>query len=311
MKLSLALPVMRGLSTARRREAIGGYLWISPWLIGFLAFTIGPMLTSLYLSLCDYRVVSAVKFIGFQNYRYAFTIDDLFWLSLRRTLAWVVFTLPLGIMGSLLAAMLLNQRLKGTALYRTLLFLPSLTPLVAAAILWRWILHPDVGVLNYLLSKVGIRGPGWMASVEWAMPAMALIALWTGVGGNRMIIFLAGLQGIPEELYEAAEIDGANIFQKAIRITLPLLSPTMFFSLVLGIIGSFQVFGMAFVTTQGGPANATMFYALNLYYQAFVNFDMGYASMLAWIMLVIVLFLTVIQLVLSNRWVYYEGEVRR
>lgn len=297
----------RGMSRLQRREALQGYLFISPWVIGFLVFTLGPMLASFYYSFTLYNVQTEPRFTGLYNYNYAFTQDDLFWVSVRRTLLWSVMTVPLSMIGSLFAALLLNQKLRGVAIYRTSFFLPHLTPVVAAAILWMWILQPDTGILNSLLDRVGIRGPNWLQSIQWSMPALAMIALWTGIGGNKMLIFLAGLQAIPETLYEAADIDGATGWQKFRNITLPMISPSMFFNLVLGIIASFQVFGMAFVTTKGGPAYSTYFYALHLYQQAFVSFDMGYGSALAWIFFAAVLLLTLFQLWLQKRWVYYEG----
>lgn len=299
----------RGLTRNQWREALQGYLFISPWVIGFLVFTLGPMLASLYYSFTHYNVQTSPRWSGLYNYLYAFGKDDLFWTAVQRTLLWSVMTVPLGIIGSLLAAILLNQKLRGVAFYRTAFFLPHLTPVVAASILWMWILQPDIGILNTALDQVGIRGPNWLQSIQWSMPSLAMIALWTGIGGNRMLIFLAGLQAIPESLYEAADMDGATAWQKLIRITVPMISPAMFFNLVLGIIASFQVFGMAFVTTRGGPAYATYFYGLHLYQQAFVSFDLGYGSALAWIFFVAVLVLTLIQLWLQKRWVYYEGAV--
>lgn len=299
------------MSRTRRREALQGYLCVAPWAIGFLAFTLIPMLTSFYYSFSFYLVMKSPVWVGLKNYRYAFSEDPLFWLALRRTATWVVVTVPLGVAGSLLTAMLLNKGVVGTAIWRTCFFLPSLTPLVAAALLWQWILHPQVGVVNSVLDLwFGIKGPAWLGSVEWALPALALVSLWTGAGGNRMLIFLAGLQGIPQHMYEAAEIDGANALQKVRHITLPFITPTIFFNLLLGMIGAFKVFGMAFVATGGGPAYATFFYALHIYKTAFVTFDMGYGSTLAWILFVIVLFGTILQLFLSKRWVYYEAEIR-
>jgi len=293
----------------QRREALQGYLFISPWIIGFLIFTLGPMLASFYYSFTLYNVQTVPRFAGLYNYDYAFSQDPLFWVSVRRTLLWSVMTVPLSMIASLWAAILLNQKLRGVALYRTCFFLPHLTPVVAAAILWMWILQPDIGILNTFLARIGIRGPDWLQSIRWSMPALALVALWTGIGGNKMLIFLAGLQAIPDSLYEAADMDGATGGQKFRHITLPMISPAMFFNLVLGIIASFQVFGMAFVTTKGGPAYSTYFYALHLYQQAFVSFDMGYGSALAWIFFVAVLLLTLGQLWLQKRWVYYEGAV--
>jgi multiple sugar transport system permease protein len=278
-------------------------------LVGFLIFTLGPMLASFYYSFTHYNVQTVPRFAGLYNYDYAFNEDPLFWISVQRTLLWSVITVVPSLFGALFAAILLNQQLRGMAFYRTMFFLPHLTPVVAAAILWTWILQPDLGILNTLLERVGINGPNWLQDIRWSMPALALISLWTTIGGNKMLIFLAGLQGIPESLYEAAEIDGATGPQKFWNITLPLISPAMFFNLILGIIASFQVFSMAFVTTKGGPAYATYFYALHLYQQAFVSFDMGYGSALAWIFFVAVLVLTLFQLWLQKRWVYYESSV--
>jgi multiple sugar transport system permease protein len=295
------------MSITQRREAIQGYLFILPWVLGFIFFTAGPMLASFYYSFNDYHIQRPPQFAGIENYMYAFTRDRLFWLSVRRTLYWSFLTVPVGIIGSLLAAILLNQKLMGTPFYRTCFFLPHLTPVVAAALLWTWMLQPDVGIMNSALAQIGIRGPRWLSSVQWALPALAMISLWNSIGGNRMLIFLAGLQAIPESLYEAADIDGASVFRKHLHITLPLISPAMFFNLVLGVISSFQVFDMAYVTTSGGPAYSTHFYALHLYQQAFVSFDMGYGSALAWILFITVLTLTLIQLALQNRWVYYES----
>ena len=297
------------MSKRRRLEAIQGYLFISPWILGFLAFTLGPMIASFYYSFTLYNVQTPPRFIGLSNYDYAFNSDPLFWISVQRTLLWSVMTVFPSLIGSLLAAVLLNQQLRGVSIYRTFFFLPHLTPIVAAAILWTWILQPDTGILNTLLAQLGIRGPKWLQDIRWSMPALAMISLWTTIGGNKMLIFLAGLQAIPETLYEAAEIDGATGVQKFFAITLPLISPAMFFNLILGVIASFQVFGMAFVTTRGGPAYATYFYALHLYQQAFVSFDMGYGSALAWIFFAAVLGLTLFQLWLQKRWVYYESAV--
>jgi multiple sugar transport system permease protein len=266
------------------------------------------MVASLYYSFSNYNGLAPPRWIGLQHYVYAFTGDPLFWHSVNRTVIWVIVTVPLGIAGSLLAAVLLNRGLKGNNFYRTAFFLPSLTPVVAAALLWTWILNPRVGVLNAAIEGLtGLRGPNWLTSIEWALPSLAAISLWTGIGGNRMLIFLAGLQGIPQELYEAAEIDGAGPIAKFRHVTVPLISPAIFFNLVLGIIFSFRVFAFAFVTTGGGPARATYFYALHLYTQAFSSFDLGYGSALAWILFLVVLVLTIINMQLSKRWVHYES----
>ncbi|MCC7372246.1 MAG: sugar ABC transporter permease [Chloroflexi bacterium] len=299
------------MSRARRREALAGYLLLLPWAIGFLLFVAGPLVASAALSFTAFDVARPPRFVGLENYVNAFTSDDRFLSSLQLTFVYAVVSVPLALFGSLLLALLLNQRLRGTSLYRTFFFLPSLTPAVAVAILWTWLLQPDVGLVNYLLSLVGITGPKWLGSTEWAMPSLIVIALWTGIGGNRMMIFLAGLQGVPQELYDAADIDGAGAVQKFRHITLPMISPTMFFNLVLGIIAALKVFTVAFIATQGGPAFSTWFIALHIWSQAFKYLEMGYASALAWIFTLILLLLTVAQFRLSRHWVYYEGEDSR
>jgi multiple sugar transport system permease protein len=293
-------------SRLQRREALEGYLWISPWLIGFLVFAVGPIIASLYLSLANYKIGGTPEWIGLNNYVEAFTKDKLFWPSLERTVYFAVAAVLLGVFGSLLAALLLNQSLRGRNILRALYYLPSLTPVVALAILWGWLLQPQVGLVNYLLHQVGVTGPGWLTSRQWAVPSMIIISLWASIGGGRMIIFLAGLQGVPKELYESAEIDGASVYQRFVKITLPMISPVILFNLILGVIGSFSVFTLAYVATNGGPNYATYFYMLHLYYNAFSYFQMGYASALAWIFFVIIFILTFIQIKLSNRWVYYE-----
>jgi multiple sugar transport system permease protein len=291
------------------REALEGYAFVAPWILGFLAFVLGPMLASLYFSFTRYNVLSPPRFAGLSNYVQALSgADRLFYPSLLRTTHFALLVVPAGVAISLALAVLLNRKLAGTAVYRTLFFLPTLTPIAAAAILWPWLLHPDVGPVNYLLSLMGVEGPRWLGSVEWALPSMAMIAIWGSVGGSRMIIFLAGLQGVPEELYDAASIDGANALRRFRHITLPMLSPVIFFNLVLASIGAFRVFALAIIATEGGPAYATWFYLLHLYNQAFKNLQMGYGSALAWIFFLIVLSFTYVQFRMSVRWVYYAGE---
>jgi multiple sugar transport system permease protein len=299
-----------GSSPRARRRAIAGYLWISPWLVGFLVFVLGPTLASFYLSFTRYNVISAPRFIGLENYIYALTRDPHFWDSILRTSYYVVLAAPVGVLISLGLALLLNAGRKGTTFYRTLFFLPGLTPVVASVLLWRWIFDTQIGPLNYLLESVGIPGPGWFGSSIWALPAMVIIALWASVGANRMVVFLAGLQGVPQELYEAAEVDGAGRLQRFWNITRPMISPTTFFNVVIGMIAAFKVFELAFLTTQGGPNYATWFYMLQLYRTAFEDFDMGYASALAWIFLLIILALTYAQIRWSDTWVYYEGSAK-
>lgn len=293
-------------SRRARQRALVGYLWISPWLVGFLVFFLGPTLTSLYLSFTRYNVISPAQFLGLNNYLYAFTQDPDFWSAILRTSEYVLLAAPVGVVLSLLLALLLNLRRAGTSLFRTFYFLPGLTPIVAAILLWRWVFDTQTGPLNYLLDQVGIPGPGWFGSTTWALPAMVIIALWGNVGANRMIVFLAGLQGVPQDLYEAAEVDGAGRFARFWHITLPMISPTTFFNIVIGMIAAFKVFEVSFLTTQGGPNYATWFYMLKLYHTAFESFDMGYASALAWIFVVILLALTYFQLRWSETWVHYE-----
>lgn len=293
-------------SSLQRREAIEGYLWISPWVIGFIIFSLGPIIASAYLSLTQYKIGGSPEWIGLANYREAFFVDKQFWPSLGRTVYYSVATVALGVSLSLVAALLLNQNIKGRAFYRALYYLPSLTPVVALAILWRWLLQPKVGLVNTMLAQVGIDGPGWLTDRDWAIPALIIVALWASIGGGRMIIFLAGLQGVPKEIYESAELDGANPVQRFFNITLPLISPVILFNLILGIIGSFSVFSIAYIATEGGPNYATWFYMLHLYYNAFSYFQMGYASALAWIFFIIIFILSFLQIKLSNRWVYYE-----
>jgi multiple sugar transport system permease protein len=296
------------MSKARKREALEGYLYISPWIVGYTVFIFGPLLASLYYSFTYYPLLTDPTWVGLQNYTTALFKDRIFWLSVGRTLLWAITVVPLGIAGSFFAALLLNRPVRGKTLWRVLFFLPSLTPEVAAALLWLWILQPDVGIVNSTIRTLfGVAGPGWFASPSWAMPSLMLISLWTGIGSIRMLIFLAGLQGVPQELYDASMVDGVNWWQKIRHVTLPMISPTILLNLILGIIGSLQVFGLAFVTTAGGPTYATYFYALHLYQTAFRSFDMGYGSALAWFLFTAIFVLTLIQISLSRRWVYYAG----
>src|SRR5919206_1878598 len=300
-----ALPAKR--STLARREAIEGLLYISPFLLGFLIFTAYPMIASFYLSFTKYNILNPPAFIGLENYHEAFFQDEQFWSSLRRTGVFALLNVTLGVLGSLGAAMLLNQRFPGTTVFRTFFFLPSITPIIASALLWTWIFQPTLGLLNYLLGLIGIQGPAWLQSSSWAIPSLVIISLWGSVGGSRMIVFLAGLQAVPQEMYEAAEIDGAGAWSKFRHITLPLISPPMFFNVVLAIIGSLSVFSLAYIATGGGPNYATYFYVYHLFKSAFEFSRMGYAAAMAWLFFLIVLVLTVVQFRLSSRWVYYAG----
>ena len=294
-------------SPLERNQALWGYLFLLPWIIGLIIFVVGPIIASAYFSLHEYDVLTPPKFIGLDNYVRAFTGDNKFWPSLSRTLVYSVSVVPLRLIGSLALALLLNQAFKGTSFFRTLYFLPSLTPTVALALLWKWIFNPQLGPINVALGLAGIQGPGWLVSKQWALTSLVIISLWSGVGGNTMLIFLAGLQGVPKELQEASQLDGAGAWSRFWNVTLPMISPTMLFNLILGIIGALQVFTLAFVATDGGPSYSTWFYALHIYKQAFEYFYMGYASALAWIFVVILVAFTYMQMRLSQRWVFYAG----
>ncbi len=294
-------------SPAMARKALWGYLFIAPWVLGLLFFIAGPIVASFYLSFTEYDILSAPKFLGLQNYAYALTGDELFWPSLGRTFYYAVAVVPLGLAASLILAIILNQGLKGTNIYRTLFFLPHLTPAVAMGILWLWLLHPTLGPVNAGLAKVGLGGFPWLTDRNTVIPSMIMMALWTTAGGNAMLIFLAGLQGVPKELEEAAQIDGAGVWARFRNVTLPMITPTLFFNLVLGIIGALQVFTVAFVATAGGPSYGSWFLALHIYQQAFTYMRLGYGSALAWIFVVIVLVLTLINFATSRRWVFYRG----
>jgi multiple sugar transport system permease protein len=301
-------PSRRASSPLARRRAIEGYLYIAPFLIGFVVFTAYPLLASLYLSFTNFNLISDPVWVGLENYAEAFTRDNQFWASLARTGRYALLVVPLGVLASLGAALLLNQGFRGTVLLRTAFFLPSIVPIIASVLIWLWILQPSIGVMNYLLSLVGVPGPPWVQSTTWAIPSLVVLSLWSTAGGSRMIVFLAGLQGVPTELYEASKIDGANAWQRFVNVTLPMISPTIFFNVVISIIGALSVFSVAYIGTQGGPAYATYFYVYHLYVSAFQYSLMGYASALAWVFLVIVLALTFVQFRLQDRWVYYAGD---
>jgi multiple sugar transport system permease protein len=305
----LFLGKFAGGSTAIQvKKALWAHVFVLPWILGLIIFWIGPIIASFYYSFTEYDVLSPPRWIGLDNYVKAFTDDRQFWPSLWRTLEYSLTVVPLGLVGSLFLAVLLNRGVGGTTAYRTLFFIPHLTPTVALALLWRWMLHPTLGPVNTAIEWFGIQGPGWLTSKDWAMPAIILMNLWSSLGGNRMLIFLAALQGVPQALLEAAEIDGAGGWAKFRNVTLPMISPTILFNLVLGVIGALKVFTAAFVTTQGGPAYATWFYALHIYQHAFAYFRLGYGSALAWIFVIVLLLFTYLQLDLSRRWVYYAGE---
>lgn len=301
------LTARQGLSSARRREAKEGFLFISPWVLGFIVFTVGPLIASAFFSFTDYEIVKPPIWIGLDNYRRMLQ-DRLFWQALKVTSIYVVGTVPVGIVLSFAVALLMNQKIKFLGFFRTAYYMPNLVPSVASAILWIWILSPQFGLLNTFLRSIGIEGPQWLGSVKWALPSLIIMSLW-GIGGP-MLIYLAGLQGIPTELYEAAEIDGASSWKRFQHVTVPQMSSVVFFNLIMGIIGTFQVFTAGYIMTEGGPRYATLFYVLYLYNNAFRYFRMGFASALAWVLGVIILAFTLIVFRSSAMWVYYEGELK-
>ncbi len=294
----------RGLLVSEARDA---YIFILPWVLGFLVFTAGPMLASLYISFTRWEIVTPSVWVGFQQYA-RLAADDRFWLSLYNTSYYVFVGVPLHLLMALLAALAINLNLRGIRIYRTLFYVPSLTPVVANSILWVWIFHPQWGLANSFLEWMGLEGLYWLQDPRLAKPALIIMSFWS-IGG-QMVILLAGLKGIPSVLYEAADIDGATTWQRFWRITLPLLTPALFFNFIIAIIGAFQVFTQAYIMTDGGPNYSTLFYLLYLYRAAFENFRMGYASAMAWVLFVIVLIFTLIQFRLSDRWVFYEGDLR-
>lgn len=300
----------RGLRSKRRwREALEFYLLVLPWLVGFLALTAGPMLYSLYLSFTEFDLFSPPQWVGVDNFTFFFTADyplSVFWKSLGVTAYFTLLSVPVNVIGSLILAVLLNTKIRGVALYRTIFYLPSLTPAFASALLWVWIFNSKFGLANAFLHNLGLPELRWLTDPNLVIPAFVLMGLW-GLGGNTMIIFLAGLQGVPTHLYEAAEIDGANWWRRFWAVTLPQISPTIFFNLVLGMIGSFQVFTSAFLMTNGGPDYSTYFLVLYIYQEAFKTLHMGRGAALAWVLFVILLLFTLLQFWLSKRWVYYEG----
>jgi multiple sugar transport system permease protein len=289
----------------RRWNSVQAYLFIAPWLLGFFIFTVGPMIASLLLSFTNYRAIGAYQFVGFDNFE-RLVKDEYFWKSLGNTSYYTFLGVPLFMVASLLYALLLNVKVRGIGIYRTIFYLPSLMPVVANAIIWVWIFNPEFGFANAVLNWLGLPSLGWFADPALSKPSLIIMGLWGA--GSQTLIFLAALQGIPQILYEAAVIDGANVWQRFFRITLPMLTPSIFFNLVIGIIGSFQVFTTAYVATGGGPVNSTLFYLLYLYRMAFESFWMGYASALAWILFLIILVFTFIQVKSSGLWVFYEVE---
>ncbi len=293
----------------RAREEILAYFCLSPWLIGFLVFVAGAMVYSFGLSFFESDMLTGSRFIGIENFRTLFFDDPLLLQSLKVTTLYSIGAVPLNTALALLVALMLNQRIRAQGVFRTMYYMPSVVSGVAVAILWSWMFNPDFGLINAGFSIIGIRGPRWTWSETWALPAFVIMSLW-GVGGN-MLLYLAGLQGIPTPLYEAARIDGANAFRCFLHITIPMMTPTIFFNLIMNFIGSFQIFTQSYIMTAGGPNNATLTMVLYLYRKGFQQFRFGYASAIAWVLFFIILVLTLMVIKSSQFWVYYEGELRK
>lgn len=293
----------------KRNEALWGLFFVSPFIIGFIVFMLGPILFSFYGSFTNYNLTSKMDFIGFHNFKRMFTQDELFWKSLYNTAYYVVLNVPLTAIGSILLAVLLNRRIRGISVFRTIFYLPAILSGVAVYFLWMQLLSPTTGLVNTALSWFGIQGPAWLFDPAWTKPALILMRLWS-VGGS-MLLYLATLQNVSVQLYESAQLDGANAFAQFRYITLPMITPIIFYDVVTSTIGAFQIFQEAYVMTDngtGGPVNSLLFYNLHMWNKAFVAFDMGYAMAMSMILFVVVLFLTFINLKLAPRWVHYEGE---
>lgn len=293
------------------RSEKAGYLFILPWFLGLLLFTLGPMLFSFFLSFSKWDIITgiqSIEFVGLDNFKAIFQ-DELFYQSLKVTFIFALVSVPLYQIMSLLIAMLLNMRARGMKFFRLIFFMPSVIPAVAVSMMWIMIFNPEYGILNRALGWFGIEGPAWLQDPKYALGALIVMGIW-GIG-NTIIIYLSGLQGVPEELYEAAELDGAGRLRRFASVTIPMISPTIFFNLIMGIIGGFQYFTQAFVMTNGGPLNSTLFYNLYLYNKAFVSYEMGYASALSWILFAIILIFTLIVIRSSSMWVYYHGDDER
>lgn len=303
--VAAAPPPPRRRQRSVRREEIEGYIAIAPWLIGFVVFTVGPIIASLVLSFTHYDAIGSPRWAGLANFR-NLAEDPRFFQSLKVTGAYSALALPLGLVGGLSLSLMLNLRLPGINFFRTLFYLPSVIAGVAVSALWLWIYQPEFGLLNYLLGLVGIQGPDWLGDPGTALYALVMMSLW-GIGGGA-VIYLAGLQNIPPHLYDAAKVDGAGVFQRFAHITLPLLSPTIFFLLVTGVIGSFQVFTNVAILTRGGPEDSTLLYMYYLYQSGFQNFEFGYASAVAWIGAIISLVLALVVFRTQAVWVHYEAE---
>lgn len=304
--MGVATKRKKAVGAQAKREARWFYLFLSPWMTGFVLFTAGPVVASLIFSFSLYDVLTPMRWAGLDNYA-KLLVDELFLQALKVTSVYSVGSVSLGITASFTVAVVLNRNIRGVSLFRTIFYVPSVISGVAVSLLWLWLFNPDFGLINYVLWKLfRIEGPAWIYSIQWAIPSLIIMSLW-GIGGG-IVIYLARLQSIPTELYEAAEIDGAGAWRRLRSITFPMMTPVIFFNLIMGIIGSFQVFTQAYVMTRGGPGYATLFYVLYIYRYAFEYYRMGYASALAWVLFSILLLLTLLVFRTATHWVYYEAE---
>lgn len=291
--------------TPAGRRTVTGYLFISPFILGFILWFLIPVLTAAWLTFTDWNLISPPEYVGFDNIL-ALGRDKLFWQSLKVTTVFTLVSVPLSLVLGFILALLMNTAVRGISVFRTIYYLPSIVPAVAGAVLWAWILNTEFGLLNVVLNAFGLPKIKWLQDPDWALPALILMSLW-GLGGS-MIIYLAGLKGIPEVFYEAAEIDGAGRWRQLWHITIPLVSPVIFFNLIIGIIGTFQIFTAGFLITDGGPQNATLFYVLYLYRNAFQYLNMGYAAALAWVLFFIILVLTLLVFKYVGGMIHYEDN---
>jgi len=293
----------------KKRENLMGYLFASPWLLGLIVLGMFPIIASFYISFTNYDMISDPKFIGFRNYEILFTNDGLFWQSLGNTVYHVVIAIPLGIVVGVALALLLNNKIKGMSIYRTLFYLPNVVSIVAMSLLWLWLFQPNFGIINEILAPIyklfNMEPLRWHQAAETSKITLIIMGLWSA--GGSMVIYLAQMQDIPNSLYESAEIDGANWIKKTIYITLPLMTPSIFFNFIMGLIGGFQVFTIAYIMTAGGPSRSTYYYAYYMFDKMIADQAMGMASAMAWILLVIVLLITMVALRL-NKYVVYLGE---
>ena len=292
------------VSPTARRRTLTALAFLSPWLVGLSVFLLLPIALSLYYSFCDYNLLQEPVWIGGRNYA-DLARDNVFWKALTNTAWYAILALPAGLLVSLGLALLLNVQTPGQSFYRAIIFLPSLVPMVASAVLWLWLFNGRAGLINSGLAVIGLDGPAWLLEPRWAMPALAFMSLWAV--GHTVVVYLAGLQDVPRQLYEAAAIDGATGAGRLWHVTLPMLSPVIFFNLVLAIIATLQVFAVPFVMTRGNPDRATYFYTMYLYDNAFTFLRMGYASAMAWVQLLMIMGLTALAFWSARRWVHYEA----